>query len=140
LFNLFEVFEISKTSLGKGPFTNLDEETVRATLDNYLEFCQRELAPTFFESDRVPLQFDGEGTVTLPAGLKRSLKSMLDAGWHQLAMPERLDGVGAPPSVTWAAFEFTAGANPCVAFYAFGAVITRIIDELGTDAQRRRFV
>jgi len=33
-----------------------------------------------------------------------------------------------------------AGANPCAAFYAFGTVIARIIDELGTDAQRARFV
>ncbi|MEZ4448556.1 MAG: acyl-CoA dehydrogenase [Nannocystaceae bacterium] len=140
LFNLFEVSKIQETSLGKGPFEHMDEETVRATLDNYLEFVQRELTPTFFESDRTPLQFDGDGNVTLPAGLTRSLRTMLEAEWHMLPMPERLGGVGAPPSVTWSAFEFTAGANPCVAFYAFGAVITRIIDELGTDDQRARFV
>ncbi|MBK8261334.1 MAG: acyl-CoA dehydrogenase [Nannocystis sp.] len=140
-FNLFEVLEIGSSTLGRGPFAGFDEETARATLTNYEEFCQRELAPTFVETDRVPLEFDAEsGAVTVPPGLTRSLRSMLEGGWHMLAMPERLDGVGAPPSVFWATFELTAGSNPCVAFYAFGAVISRIIDDLGTDAQRQRFV
>ncbi len=140
LFNLFEVLEIGNTTLGRGPFEAFDEETARTTLANYEEFCVRELSPSFAETDRVPLQFDGEGNVTLPAGLTRALRSILDAGWNMIALPERLGGVGAPPSVVWAAFEFTAGANPCAAFYAFGTVIARIIDELGTDAQRARFV
>ena len=139
-FNLFEVLDIGATTLGRGPFAGFDEETARATLTSFEEFCARELAPSFVETDRVPLGFDGEGNVTLPPGLVRALRSFLDNEWHMIALPERLGGVGAPPSVVWASFEFTAGANPCVAFYAFGAVIARIIDDLGTDDQRRRFV
>ena len=34
LFNLFEFLEIGKTSLGKKPFGDLDEETARQTLES----------------------------------------------------------------------------------------------------------
>jgi hypothetical protein len=139
-FNLFEALDIGSTTLGKGPYEGLDVETVQATLTNIEEFVQRDLACSFVESDRVPLELDEEGNVTLPEGLRKSIRAVLDGGWHMLEVPERLGGVGAPPSVCWASFELTAGANPTVAFYALGAVIAKVIDRLGTDAQRERFV
>jgi alkylation response protein AidB-like acyl-CoA dehydrogenase len=57
-----------------------------------------------------------------------------------LELPEHLGGFGAPPSVIWAAFELIAGANPSAAFYLFGTFISRIIDRLGTDSQKKRFL
>ncbi|MCB9566729.1 MAG: acyl-CoA dehydrogenase [Myxococcales bacterium] len=139
-FNLFEVLDIGSTSLGQGSFTSLDVDTVKSTLESLEEFVQRELSPSWVESDRVPLQFDGEGTVTLPPGLRRSILSVFESGWHMLEVPEHLGGVGAPPTVSWAAFELTAGANPCIAFYVFGTFIARVIDSLATESQRERFV
>ena len=72
--------------------------------------------------------------------ITRSLKAWFEGGWHMLEIPERLGGMGAPPSLAWAALELSAGANPVTAFYSFGSFMARIIDALGTDAQKARYV
>ena len=140
-FNLFEVLEIGRTTLGKGPFKNLDEETMRDTLTQLEEFATKELAASFVEGDRTPLKFDEKtGTVTIPEGLKKTLHAVFENGWHLLEVEEELGGVGAPPTINWCASELTAGANPPAGFYAFGTFIGRIIHALGTDEQKKRFV
>lgn len=139
-FNLFEALDIGKASLGHGPYKALDEETAKELLENFDEFAKNQLAKSFVDSDRVPLQFDGRGNVTLPAALTKSIHEVYEAGWDRFALPEALGGTGAPPSLAWAAFELTSGANPALAYYLFGAVIARTIDRLGTPAQKKRFV
>ncbi len=139
-FNLFEVLDIGRSVLGKGPYAHLDEATMRDSLEQLKKLAETELAASFVEGDRTPLKLDGEGNVTLPPGTRKSLKSWFDGGWHMLECPEHLGGVNAPPSVCWAVNEMTAGANPAVAFYGFGTFIARIIDTLGTDEQKKRFV
>ncbi len=139
-FNLFEFLEIGSATLGKGAYESLDVEMVRATLEGLEEFAQRDLAMSWVESDRVPLKLSEDGTVTLPPGLSKSIRSHFDGGWHMLEVPEALGGVGAPPSVSWAAFELTVGSNPAVAFYALSAVIAKVIARLGTPSQVERFV
>lgn len=140
LFNLFEVFRVQDTSLGKGPYSHLDAETVQEILTTFEEVARKELALSFAESDRVPLRLDAEGNVFLPEGLKGALKTYYDGDWHKLELPEHLGGSAAPPSVVWAAFEMLIGANPGVAFYVFGTFMARIIDRLATEAQKKRFL
>ena len=45
-----------------------------------------------------------------------------------------------PPSLSWAAFELLVGANPPVAFYTLGTLVARVIDRLGTESQKKRFL
>lgn len=140
-FNLFEVLEVQHKTLGHGEYSGMDEETARSTLEAYEEFCQKELAPSWAVADRVPLELDKEtGTVKLPEPLKRSIKASHEQGWPLLSLPESMGGTGAPPSVVWAAFELTAGANATVAFYLFAPIIARTIERLGTEEQKRRFI
>jgi alkylation response protein AidB-like acyl-CoA dehydrogenase len=140
-FNLFEVLEIQRSVLGHGKFENLDEATMRDSLTQIEKICTTEIASSFVEGDRTPLKFDDKtGDVTVPEGIKASIKAWFDGGWHLLEVPERLGGVGAPPTVAWAANEMALGANPPVAFYAFGTFIARVIDLLGTESQKKRFV
>jgi alkylation response protein AidB-like acyl-CoA dehydrogenase len=139
-FNLFEVLDIGRNVLGKGPYKNLDEATMRDSLEQVKKLAETQLSASFAEGDRVPLKLDADGTVHLPAGIKKSLKAFFEGGWQYLECPERLGGVGAPPSVCWAVNEMTLGANPPVAFYCFGTFIARIIDELGTPSQKQMFV
>lgn len=139
-FNLFEVLRVQDTSLGRSPFGAMDETTARDALEAFDVLARNQLATSFVESDRVPLQIDDEGNVTLPEGLKGSLKAFYEAEWHRLELPERLGGIGAPPSIIWSVFEMTAGANPVAAYYLFGTFIARVIDRLGTEAQKKRYV
>lgn len=139
-FNLFEFNEIGKRSLGNGPYKAMDETTAREALSAFDTLCRDELAKSFAEADRVPLKLDSEGNVTLPDSLKKSLDAFYDQQWHLMDLPEHLGGMGAPPSIRWAAFELLAGSNPVVGFYVFGGFLSTIIDRLGTEAQRKRFV
>jgi alkylation response protein AidB-like acyl-CoA dehydrogenase len=138
-FNLFEVLDIERTSLGKPPFANFDGDSAREVLRQLEQFVHREVAPSFAESDRVPLTLDAEGNVTLPPALSKSLRAYMEAGYQNMELPEHMGGYGAPPSVHIAGLELTVGANPCIAFYLFGTFVARTIDRLGTEAQKKRY-
>jgi alkylation response protein AidB-like acyl-CoA dehydrogenase len=139
-FQLFEVLEVQRTSLGKAPFEAMDEDAARASLEGFLEVMLSTWAPAFAEGDRIGARFDGQGNVTLPPGFHKALTTYFAGGWNKLELPEHLGGYGAPPSVQWAAFELMAGANPAVCFYVLGNPMAKIIDALGTPAQKARFV
>ena len=139
-FNLFEFYDIGRSSLGTAPFAAMDEATARDALKGFEALCTNELAASFYDADRTPLKLDSEGNVTLPDSLKASMQAFYEGGWHLIDLPERLGGMGAPPSVRWAIFEMLAGANPSLGFYAFGTFLATIIDRLGTEAQKQRFV
>jgi hypothetical protein len=140
LFQLFEVLTIQSTALGKPPFDTMDEDSVRAALEGFLEVMLSSWAPAFAEGDRIGATFDGRGNVALPPGYHKALAAYYDGGWNKLELPEHLGGFGAPPSVQWAAFELMAGANPAVCFYVLGNQMAKVIDKLGTPAQKQRYV
>lgn len=140
LFNLFEVLDVQSTTLGHGPFAALDEETAREALKQSEKLVLAELQQSFVESDRVPLEFDGKGNVKVPAGLAKAYEAFYEASAHLMTLPEHLGGMGLPPSINWAAFEFVAGGNAPLAFYLFGSFAARTIDRHGTDAQKARFL
>ena len=139
-FNLFEVLDIQSTSLGKPPFDSMDEATARASLEGLLEVLLKTWAPSFAAGDREGATFDGKGNVTLPAGYHKALDAYYDGGWNKLELPEHMGGYGAPPTVQWAGFELMSGANPSVTFYVLGNVMVRIIDALGTESQKKRYL
>jgi alkylation response protein AidB-like acyl-CoA dehydrogenase len=139
-FNLFEVLEIQSTVLGKAPFESMDEDSARAALEGFLELLQSSWTPAFVPGDREGATFDGKGNVKLPASYHKALDAYFAGGWNNIELPENLGGFGAPPSVRWAAFELMSGANPSVTFYVLGNMMATIIDSLGTDAQKARFV
>jgi alkylation response protein AidB-like acyl-CoA dehydrogenase len=139
-FNLFEVLDVQTTSLGQPPFTAMDEDAARATLEGMLEVMQATWAPSFAAGDREGATFDGAGNVKLPAGFHKALDAYYGGGWNKLELPEHLGGYGAPPTVRWAGFELMAGANPAVCFYTLGTTMCRMIDRMATPAQKERYL
>ncbi len=140
LFNLFEFWRIQDDTLGHGPFANVDQDTSVEILSTFEKFCTEEMATSFTASDRIPLKLDDEGNVTLPEALRKSIETYYDNEWHRMEHPESLGGYGAPRSLMWSCFEFLAGANPPIAFYLLGNFEASVINELGTESQKARFV
>ncbi|MDC0711337.1 acyl-CoA dehydrogenase [Stigmatella sp. ncwal1] len=138
-FNLFEFLDIGQTSLGKGTFGDLDETAARQTLETFAHVAVNEIAPSFSEADHHPPVLK-DGVVTLPPLLKRAVQAYYDAGMNLLDLPASMGGLGAPPTLGWAAFELIAGANPAAAFYGLGTLVARVIDMLGTESQKRRYL
>lgn len=139
-FNLFEVLDIGQHSLGQGPFASVDEESARDVLTGYEAFAQSELAPSFVEGDRKGVALDADGEVRLPESMKRGIEAFHAGDWHKIELPEALGGYGFPPSVLWSAFEVSCGAHSALTFYLFGTAVARIIDRLGTESQKKRYV
>ncbi|KFE68088.1 acyl-CoA dehydrogenase [Hyalangium minutum] len=138
-FNLFEFLDIGRTSLGKGPFGDIDETAARQTLETFAQVCVNEVAPSFAESEHAPPVLEN-GEVKLPPLLKKAISAYYDAGMNQLELPPHMGGLGAPPSLAWGAFELLVGASAPVAFYTLGTLVSRVIDRLGTEAQKKRFL
>lgn len=139
-FNLFECQRIQDTTLGQGLFRNIDEDTVRTSLTMFEQVAVQELAKSFASADREGAHFDGQGNVTLPACLKQSIETFYEGQWQLFGIPESIGGMGMPPSTNWASFEMLTGCNPVLAYYMFGAFGATIIEELGTESQKARFV
>jgi alkylation response protein AidB-like acyl-CoA dehydrogenase len=136
-FNLFEVFRADR-ALGTGPFAQLDVDSARDVLREVERLAVNDLAASFTDSDRNPPVFDKEaGTVTLPASFLKSYQAYADGGWDKLDLPESLGGIGAPPTLRWAANELVLGANPAVYMFGSGAGFAAILHRNGTPAQQR---
>ncbi|AZI59138.1 acyl-CoA dehydrogenase [Nakamurella antarctica] len=135
-FNLFEVFS-GRTELGKGQFSEMDEDTARGVLTELERVASGPIAASFVDSDRNPPVYDpATFSVTLPESFKKSYKVMTDGEWYRMELPAALGGLGAPPSLRWAAAELILGANPALFMYASSSGMATAVHLLGTDAQK----
>ncbi|NJP95579.1 acyl-CoA dehydrogenase [Nonomuraea sp. FMUSA5-5] len=136
-FNLFEVFGRGEI-LGTGPFAEVDEDVARSVLDEMNRLATGVLADSFEEGDRQPPVFDPvTSTVTVPDGVKKSFKALVDGGWAHLDLPQDLGGPGIPRSLAWATAEMVLGANPALYMYAAGPNFAYTLWKLGTPEQKR---
>ncbi len=138
-FNLFEFLDAGRTSLGHAPYDGLDEQTARESLKAIERVCTNELAASFGDADINYAHLTDDGRVVLPESLQRSLKAFYEGGWHLFSLPQKMGGVGAPPSLAWASFEMVSGAHGAVAFYLAGPLMSRTIDQFATPSQHKRF-
>lgn len=139
-FNLFEVLH-ADDDLGQGPFAAMDADTARMILKEVDRFATDSIwAESFVPADRTPLKLDKEtGDITIPEELHQALEAYYDAGWHTLPLPTSLGGFGAPPTIRWATAELLLGGHATAMLWPIGALMSMIIDEVGTPGQVERF-
>jgi alkylation response protein AidB-like acyl-CoA dehydrogenase len=136
-FNLFEVFG-RREILGSGPYADVDEDTARTILEEADRLATGVLADSFEEGDRHPPVFDAAtSTVTLPEGVKKSYRALIDGGWSSFDLPAELGGAGIPRSLAWATAELVLGANPALYMYAAGPNFAYTMWKVGTPEQKR---
>lgn len=132
-FNLFEFLGVD-AYYGTAPFDAFDRDTAMDALREVRRLTTEEFAASFVDADRTELELvDGE--IKLPDSVKGSLDALFDGGWHLLGIEPELGGYGAPDSLRWAAGEMFVGSNPAVFLYASGALMARVIQAVGTEAQ-----
>ncbi|MCY7402988.1 MAG: acyl-CoA dehydrogenase, partial [Nocardioides sp.] len=125
-------------TLGQGPFSELDEDSARDVLKEVERLATEDLAESFTDSDRNPPVFDKDaGTVALPKSFLKSYQAYADGGWDKLDLPVELGGIGAPPSLRWAANEMILGANPAIYMFGSGAGFAAILHRNGTAEQKK---
>src|SRR5579875_1357064 len=136
-FNLFEVFGTDK-ALGSAPFDDLDEDTARGIIREVAKLAEGPLAASFVEGDRTPPVFDPDtNSVTMPEGVKKSFKALLDSEWWRLETIPELGGQLAPRTVVWAVAEQVLGSNPSLHMYMAGAPFAGILHKNGNETQQK---
>ena len=136
-FTLFEVLGIGDR-LGRGPYTEMDEETARDVLHEVERLAVGPLAEPFADADRMPPVYDpATRSIAMPAGFKKSFAALQDSEWWRLDLPEHLGGTGAPPTLRWAVAEMFAGSNPAAFMFMNGPNMAAVIDHFGTPEQKR---
>ncbi|WP_219472284.1 acyl-CoA dehydrogenase [Nonomuraea rhizosphaerae] len=136
-FNLFEVFG-RREILGSGPYADVDEDVARGLLAEVNRLATGVLADSFEEGDRNPPVFDAATrSVTVPDGVKKSFKALVEGGWAHLDLPQELGGPGIPRSLAWATAEMVLGANPALYMYAAGPNFAYTLWQVGTEEQKR---
>ena len=135
-FNLFEVLGTGDR-LGTGPFTELDESTVRGILAEVKALAEGPLAESYVDGDRNPPVFDpATNAVTMPESFKRTYQLWQDAEWWRLETAPDYGGTLAPRSLVWSMAELVLGANPAIWMYNCGPAFANIIHDLGTPEQQ----
>lgn len=139
-FNLFEMHPMAEAVFGQAPYEHLDVGTAKELLQSTLDVVMDKYSTSYVDGDRIAMQLDAEGNVTLPASLTDAMKTFLEGGLHLMDVPEEIGGIGAPRSLYWASFEMQSGANAPLGFYLFGSNSIEMINEFGDEDQRKRFV
>jgi len=136
-FNLFEVFNRQEV-LGKGPYADLDEDTIREILSEVDRLATGVIADSFTDADRNPPKFDpATGTVTMPEAFKKSFQAYMDSGYYLVDLAPEFGGQGAPRSLTWSIAEQILGANPAVYMFSSGPGFAQILWNIGTPEQKK---
>jgi acyl-CoA dehydrogenase len=94
----------------RGVYEGLDEETVRAVVEEAGKFGAEVLDPLNWAGDRAGASVK-DGVVASPAGWKEAYKAFADGGWSALPCPEEFGGQGLPGIVAMAACEIWNSAN-----------------------------
>lgn len=94
----------------QGIYAGLDEETVRAVVEEAGKFGAEVLDPLNWTGDQSRSMVK-DGVVSTPAGWKDAYKAFAAGGWSALPCPEEFGGQGLPGTVAMAACEIWNSAN-----------------------------
>jgi acyl-CoA dehydrogenase len=94
----------------RGVYPGLDEETVRAVIEEAGKFGADVLAPLNWTGDRAGSSV-ADGVVTTPPGWKEAYRAFSDGGWSALPCPEEFGGQNLPGVVAMAACEIWNSSN-----------------------------
>lgn len=134
----FEQFQIGSL-LGKAPFANWGPDEFMAVLEEVYGWAQKVPGPLNSSGDAEGCRLEN-GRVTTPKGFKEAWKSLYQAGWRGLSVPEEHGGQQGPYVLHTLADELMAGAN--VAFNMYPSLtqgVMEVIAEFGTDAQKHEY-
>ncbi|WP_295558792.1 acyl-CoA dehydrogenase [uncultured Hyphomicrobium sp.] len=125
---------------GEGTVRGLDDETLRAVLEEAGKFASEELAPLNKAGDRSPSRWV-DGRVLTPPGWKAAYDAFRTAGWSALPCPEEFGGQELPETVAMAACEMWNSAN--LSFGLCPLLTQGAIDALragGSDELKQRYL
>ena len=126
--------------LSNGTLEGVEEDTIRAVLEEAGKFGAEVLDPLYISGDRAGSKLV-DGKVVTPAGWKDAYKQFADGGWGALAASEEWGGQALPQVVATAAGEIWNSANLAFGLcplLTFGAIDA--IEAQGSDALKKTYL
>ncbi len=96
--------------IADGTYAGLDEDTIRAIIEEAGKFGAEVLDPLNWPGDRQGSKLSN-GTVETPAGWKAAYRQFIESGWSALPCPEDYGGQGLPGVLSMAACEIWNATN-----------------------------
>ncbi len=118
-FQLFEVFKVGETLLGKGKYADYDIDTCNMVIDQAAKFAELEIAPTYpDEVHRKPVEATfKDGKVTTPEAYKRLYKLYCEGGYMATGDNPEVGGQGFPACIASATANMFLSCNQSFVMY-----------------------
>ena len=116
-FVLHEQLGISEALSNIEQYEDFDREFFDSVIDAAHDICGEVLWPINAPGDQEGCHFDGEGTVTTPAGFKEAYNICSENGYCGLSSDEDYGGMGMPHVIGCAVSELFTSANPSFSMY-----------------------
>lgn len=138
----FQLFEQGKLEelLGQEPFSNWDQETIDAMLDQAYQFSTEVTGPLNAFGDAEGCRIE-DGRLKTPAGFDEAWNKLYEIGFKTVSVAEEYGGSGGPQALQVLIEEMLSGSNTAFNMYpslGFGAA--EIVMTFGTDEQKARYL
>lgn len=137
MFILKDVLQLSNYNALPG-FDTLDDETLRAMIEEGAKVCEERLHPLNAVGDSQGCTRRQDAVVTTPAGFREAYDAYREGGWIGLHLPVEYGGLGLPATLNAVMQEFVSSSNLALGMYpgltqgAIAALIEHASDELKT--------
>lgn len=119
-------------------YSELDEETYRATLREIKRMAEEVLHPVDHNGDKQGCSLDDEGNVTTPDGYREAWQRLAEGGWVAVSGPPELGGSGMPRIITLLCNEiFHSGCMAFMMYPGLTGAAGRMVEAFGSEAQRQ---
>lgn len=120
-FVLFELLELEKLNRFDR-FKDFDRSVYEDTLDLAEKIALEQFYSSNADGDKTGLKFDAQkNEVTVPESFHKGFRSYVEAGFHTLAFPQEVGGVGIPMTISMASSEYFNAGNTALTMYC-GAI------------------
>ncbi len=137
-FLFYEQFHLEEI-LGKGVHKDWGTEEVEMVMSETYKWCMDITGPLNQLGDAQGCVLT-DGEIKTPDGFKEAWKSLYEAGWRGLGVPEELGGQGGPKTLAIAANEIMTGANTSFNMYpGLTQGAAEVIETFGTPEQVKTY-
>ena len=139
-FALFELLDFDKHYDRLGLGEGVDQDIVKAILEESAKFCENILAPLNAVGDREGCTWN-DTVVTTPTGFKEAYQQYVEAGWPSMTHSVQHGGQGLPESLGTVLSELVGSSNWSWGMYpglSHGAM--RTLELHGTDEQKKTYL
>jgi alkylation response protein AidB-like acyl-CoA dehydrogenase len=140
-FIMFEMLEMEKLNRFDR-FKDFDRSVYEDTLDLAEKIALEQFYPSNSDGDKTGLKFDAKkNEVEVPESFHKGFNAYLEAGFHCLAFPPEMGGMGLPSTVSMAAAEYFNAGNTALTMYC-GAITgaIHILAAFGSEAVKNMFI